>query len=695
MRRLLDHWRIPYLVLIAVVTLFTGYHCLGLKVDRENRSMESDDEELALVDEDFDRLFGEQNSVFVAVRRTGLLSEEGKKRYSDLVAAFARIDGVAEVVSLADTGFGILPFHEDLLISPDRETGGMEIRLEPATEVEDNGEALERIIGEIREVAATHSDDSTRIAVTGLPVEKYESARLVLRDQRLFSPLSFLVLGLILFLITRRIAGTLIPLASAGLTICWTLGLYSFLGLPLNMITSLLPPVIMTISVATTIHLYLEWARGDHGTGNQRILNVLKKLNLPCLFAALTTVIGFLSLLLSQTPAVRTFGVFAALGVSVGYVLGTTFLAVCLSYLHPKPVQTSGAFLSRILEKIAMIPIRHPRKVVGMALILAAVGAVGIPLVKNNTDLIGFLGPKNQLVRDTRFVEEYLTGTGAIELMVSKTDGTAFSEMADFAKVAAFQEKVKALPAVRHVLSPVDLFAAGGSGGPGGMASHLSADQGTVRMTVRCDSMGTRDGARLITDLRAIAAAEMGNAYRLREAGDFNRVIVESNELATSQVKSFGVAITLILLSIGIVFRSFLYLILAILPNVTPLLMTAAIMGFASIDLSTGTAMIASVVIGLAVDDTIHYMAAFRGIFDGGNCDEAIIATTRSSGFAIISTTLTLSAGFWIAIFGSFQPTVYFALLSGLTMWFALAFDLFVLPACLKLVFGRRKALVS
>ena len=114
-------------------------------------------------------------------------------------------------------------------------------------------------------------------------------------------------------------------------------------------------------------------------------------------------------------------------------------------------------------------------------------------------------------------------------------------------------------------------------------------------------------------------------------------------------------------------------------------------MGFFHIALSTGTAMIASVVLGIAVDDTIHYLSAYRRGYDGRSC-RAIRRTTRTTGFALIATTVALSAGFWVAIFGSFQPTVYFALLSGVTMWLALICDMLVLPACLRLAYGEKKA---
>jgi len=205
-------------------------------------------------------------------------------------------------------------------------------------------------------------------------------------------------------------------------------------------------------------------------------------------------------------------------------------------------------------------------------------------------------------------------------------------------------------------------------------------------MTLRCEAIGTDEGEVVIAKVKDTIDGESDAKFTVQVIGEFYRVIIESNQLTSSQIKSFGIALALILCSIGIVFRSIRYMLIAVIPNVVPLLFTAAVMGFADIPLSAGTMMIASVVLGIAVDDTIHYLSAFRRTYRS-SADEAIRHTTAETGFTLIATTIALSLGFLVAIFGSFQPTVYFGLLSGLTMWFALACDLIVLPACLKLSF--------
>ena len=696
---LLERGRAPFLVLVGGLTLFLALHCLHLNVDQDNRSMDADNEDQARIEAEFRAAFQENDSIFVVVSRPELLETEGRRLVRDIVNQFQSIEGVKRVPSLVDTDFAVLPFQTGLLLSDDKKATGIRLILEG---FDDNGQSLTRIIEQVQSIAASHTKDDTRVAVTGLPIQKYEVGRLVQKDQRLFAPLSLLVLGGVLLFITRRLSGMIFPLLVSVITICWTLGIYAWMGHTLNIITSLLPPVIMTLSVATTIHIYLEWLRSHERDNHKRILQAVRHLYKPCLFASLTTAIGFMSLLLSHTPAVRLFGLYAALGVGISFFLGVIGLAVGLSFSKPPPsghYQTTqeGSVLHRMLQITARISVDHPWKIVFVTLLLAAFGVVGLQKIETDTDLLHFLKDDSSLVKDTEFVDQRLAGVSTIELFLKRKDGRPL-ETTNL--IASFQAALRNLTNVRHTLSIVDLLPASTASlqkkgvsltdilAESDFSDYLADGADRTRITVHTDSMGTLKGATLIEEIREAAALTLGDEFTVYPVGGFYRIIVESNQLVASQIKSFAIAITLILLAIGVVFRSFLYTLLSIIPNVVPLLMTAAIMGFAGIALSTGTAMIASVIIGIAVDDTIHYLSAYRRLKNADRV-EALKNTTKSTGFVLLSTTIALSAGFWTAIFGSFQPTIYFAQLSGMTMWFALACDLLVLPAFLRLASPR------
>lgn len=689
---LLQRWRVPFLFAILAVTVWLGWQCLGLRVDHDNRSMNADLADLEAGEARYRELFGESETILVAVTREDLFADTGRNHLKSLAEEFAALEGVAAVRSPVDFDFEVPEHLVGLVVSRDGRTAGLQLMLE---DFSNDPEGLDGLVEGIEGIVARNGGGSTRIAVAGIPLEKHEAARLVLRDQRIFSPLCFVVLGLVLLLVTRHLSGMLLPLGFALLTIVWTLGLYAWSGRTLNMITSLLPPVIMTLSASTTIHLYMEWIHGTETDRLRRITGALRTLFLPCFLASATTVIGFLSLLLSDTPAVRSFGIFAATGVAIAFVVGLAGMAVALSFCriprenhHREGVL--GRALTRLLAGATETAIGHPGKVVLLAILLCGLGISGALRVESNTDLLRFLGPKSRLVQDTRYIDEHLTGTGVIELLVSRGDGGTIANPEDLEKVAAFERAIRTLPRVRHVLGLPDLpLLPGSPPDADGAGSLISEDLGTLRVSVAAESVGTGEGADLVESIRDAARGELGDAYEVAETGAFHRIVAESNHLTASQVKSFGAALGFILLSIGIFFRSFSTMALAILPNVAPLLLAAAIMGYGRIDLSTGTSMIASVMIGIAVDDTIHFLSAFRRNFRG-DVDAAIRTTMSSTGLSLIATTLALSLGFWVAIFGSFQPTVYFALLSGITMWLALAFDLVVLPACLKLAYRRR-----
>ncbi|MDF1825878.1 MAG: MMPL family transporter [Verrucomicrobiales bacterium] len=685
----------PFLLLIGGLTLFFGYHCLHLEVDRDNRSMDADNEVQAALETEFRETFSEGDSIFVAIYDEKLSTASGQERVRQLEAKLGSLDGVESVFSAVDFDFEVPDSQRGILLSEDGNMAGLRLIVET---FDDQGQKRSALIEEIKAIAAEESREGRRVAVTGLPVQKYEVGILVRRDQRVFAPLSLLVLGLVLLFVTRRLSGMLFPLLVSTITICWTLGIYSIVGNTLNMITSLLPPVIMTLSVATTIHIYLDWLHEAEMDNRKRILAAVKNLYRPCLFASLTTAIGFMSLLLSETPAVRLFGMFAALGVGISYLLGVFGIAVGLSFLKPPVTNPDespdhAADAHRVLDFIAGLTVNHPVKIILVALILGVVGVFGMKRIETDTDLLNFLGEKHSLVKDTRFIDEHLAGISRIELFLKKSDGEAIGNLdalIDFEDAIDEAEHVRQSFGFSKLVPEEVVGMIGGAVSLGDVADQIDSNAylgeglDRTRITVFTDSIGTLEGTALIHTIREIAADKLGDTFELGLVGGFYRVIEDSNQLVASQLKSFLLAILLILIAIGIVFRSLTYTFLAFIPNFVPLLLTAAVMGFTGIAMSTGTAMIASVVIGIAVDDTIHYLSAYRKAGHTGRA-AAIRKTTRSTGFVLLATTMALSAGFWVAIFGSFQPTIFFALLAGMTMWFALACDLLALPAFLRL----------
>lgn len=745
MRWLLTRGRVPFLAVIGIVTGILAWHAAHLGVERNNESINARDPQQEATYAELKQAFGNDEDMLLSVTPPALLSSSGLQVVAAITAEIAAMPGVRHVYSLTnaqqlthgDTGAELAPLiaapldsadvadraraalerNPDLtglLISRDRTTAGILVEIEerPA----DNA-YRGRLIDDLRQMIARHSGAQVDLHLTGVSVQKNDVTQYIERDQNLLIPLAVVVLGLVLAAFFRSVAGTALPLVVTGITVAWTLGLYELSGFELNAITSLLPPLLMVLSLAVSIHVYQAWLGEAAHLGDPvaRITFAVGSISTPAFFCTLTTAQGFFSLASSAIPAVFRMGVFAAFGVSVSFLLGMTLIPVCLTYLRKPPAPAAASATHRLmmrgLSAISRIATTRPVTVVGMFTLLSAITALGLPLLHNNTDLVRFLKSSAPLYRDTMFIDQHLTGPFALELMLSRADGGSLADAATIRRMAEFETIALASPDVTTMTSllavmrqihraeapedadalPADDAQLGyelalleSADPPPLVRKLLTADFRRTRLSIRLHAVGTAVSGPLCDRLVAEARRVFGSEYNLMPTGAYYHVVKDSNRLVQEQVGSFGLAIVLVVGAIGLLFRSVSFTIIAMIPNVMPIIWTGGMMGFLGIDLSTGTAMIASAVLGLAVDDTIHYLSHYRRAYRG-DCIAAIAHATEHAGAPVTITSVSLVLGFWVGCLGSFKPTIYFSLLTGITMITGAICDLFVLPACLVL----------
>lgn len=745
---LLSRGRWPALLLLLLSTLVLALFAARVRVEADTRSMVSrQTDQLAAYDRFHDR-FGNDEDLLLSVSRPRLLQADGLSLLADLTERVAAIEGVRQVLSLANArqvaggryGAEAVPLlpppepgedfplrlekalwdnphYDGLLVSADRRTAGLVVEL---SDQRDEVALRGRLIDAVRGLMAEYADRA-ELHLTGVGVQKIDVGRYVQRDQRVILPLVVAVLAALLALVFRRLSGVLLPLLATAVSLVWTMGLYALCGLELNTITSLLPPVIMVLAVSNSVHLYNGWLHLE-GADSRRIESLVAKVEellLPCLFTALTTALGLVSLTVSVVPAVRQFGLFAALGVLIALLISLILVPIGLSFLPvPERRHRQGLGVLRwILQALAGLTVSHPKAIVAVALLLLLGSLGGLPRLRNNTDLVGFLRADAPLAVDTRFIDEHLAGVNALEFMVSRTDGAPLESAGDYAQMAGFEALAREQAPVASVLSILPLLRQLHRAESGGdrldlpandddlryalelielAPDHdlprrlLTADRATARLSVWLHNVGSRAAAEVAATLVSRGGALLGPDYRLVPTGSFYQMVEDSNRLVTDLAVSFALSLGMVMLAILALLRSLRLTLLAMIPNVIPILWTIGLMGWLGIDLSTGTAMIGAVVIGLAVDDTIHYMVHYRRVY-AGDASQAVTITTLRTGRALTIASLVLVLGFWVGCLGSFKPTIYFSLLLGGTLLGALACDLLVLPACLVLGCPTRK----
>jgi len=763
-RTLLARGRLACLLATAALTVVLGLRAVHVGIEHDNESLNAQDPVRQRVYADFKAIFGNDEDLLLTLTHPRLLEPEGLRLVDALTRTIAGWDGVRrvwspvtveelvpgetgaeprpllappwnvpEAAARARLAFERNPDFTGWIVSPDRRTAGFVVQLE---ERPGDDTYRARLIAELRGLATRYAGGDVSLHLTGVPVQKHDVSAYVDRDQRLLLPLAIVVLGVTLAAFFRDWSGVAVPLGVAAATVIWTIGAYAWSGHALNAITSLLPAVLLVVALAASVHVYQAWhaGHGPPGAGGpalpagrtdggvdriERALRAMLAVAVPATLCAVTTAQGFLSLAVSEIPAVRQFGLFAALGVAVAFLVGMTAVPAVLSFLPPPPgaPREEHRFTLRLLDTTSRLATTRPWLVLAVFSAITAVAAAGIPLIRANTDLVGFLRADAPLRRDTAFVDGAFGGTLPLDFVLRRRDGRPLDSLDGARRLAALEDSIRAQPGVATVTSVLALvrqvhraetrgttlalpgderqlraaFDLLDASGHDLVRRFAAPDLRTLRLAVRLRSAGTAESARLVAAIRHDARRILGREYALVPTGALYHVIHDSSRLVREQVTSFATAIVLVVLAIGLLLRSLSLTMVALVPNVMPIVWTGGLMGWAGIELSTGTAMIASAVLGLVVDDTIHYLSYYRRVY-AGDAVTAIQRTTRAVGAPVTVASVSLILGFWVGAFGSFAPTVHFSLLTGLTMITGVVCDLLVLPAALVLLDRRQRA---
>ncbi len=736
--RYLIRWQWVVVVILVSVTGAALYGMTRLSVDPSNARLFPRQGEDALVYQRFLTTFGSDEDILVAFHdpQTSLLSPEGLAAVRHLTQALAELPHVAAVHSLTNaqdmpelrlTPFGVAvprlitderlaPEHiaaiqrnEQVigtLLSADLHTAGI---LVVPDDVGMSASVRESWLAAVRAVAAQHAVHGRQTYVAGTPFERSDVTHYIQRDQGRIIPLVFLVLLGVTYSIYRVKRFAVLSLSCVLLSLIWTMGGVGFVGVPLNVITSLLPAVIMVVSVSVVIHLVNQFIDEveDGASGAEAVENAVGHVGTACFLTSVTNAMGFFSLPVIQAPAIQEFGLFAGLGVLLAFVVTMTFAPLVLLHIGRVPptrwLHLKEGRLEAFLDQLTVWVAAHRRAVFLGVGVLLVVMIPGIWQITEGTDIVRALKQDAPLRVSSEFIDQRLTGVHSLELLVQMPEGDDLTSPVVIRQVLAFSRWLRAQPGVTAVLSPWEPLR--------GVRTELLADDDQLKVLATLLPLGFPLDAWLDTTARALrisARVTSLNSERFLVLADrarqqaahmslqtqvtgTNYLLAQmSRALVHNQVSSLACAAVMILGTITIALRSWKMGLVAAIPNLLPTVMIFGLMGWLGIELSAVTTMIASVALGLFVDDTIHLLYLYRHEKKAGRGTfDAIEYSLHHAGRAVIFTSLILTLGFWAGLLGSFKPTIYFSFLMGLTMLFSVVTELLVTPAAVLTLEGE------
>jgi uncharacterized protein len=761
----------PFWVLAALLALTgaAGYSARNLRFDFNPDAVFSSGNPTVKYAEQFRRDFGDDETViivgFEATGEANVVTPAALTWQAQTVHAFESIPHVLRVESLISMETPRVTFRFPPKISYERIIGEVPVSADTAEVLRDrlaqtempfgslvskdykmaaelvvfdatqqDFAAMEKMVKNVDETLARFPvPNGYRTIVSGLPVLRVGIVRDLGKDQTRLMPLAGILYLITLALVFRSISGSMLPLFAVGQGLIWTFGVMALWGQPLNIVSNILPCMLLINGVSNSIHVltrYSEEAVHPGTTRRDASRRTIRQMLVACLGAFATAAVGFYVLRTASSPVLQEFGTQAAMGLSFLYLTVILTLGALLPFFKAPAFQDSRIWLafSRGLAEIVSRLIRWRWATVGVFVAVALLALWRARTVEINSSALETYDEDNPAIQTLRLLENRLSGLMPLEISLKADQADLFYRPDIYRKVVELQRFAMQQPPVLFSRSYLDYFneinrpfsrEAQTSGQPaeseavddrdierghlflGRVADEMrywefmTHDERRARLLLKMRDVGTRDTLALVATLKAKMAQLFppGSGVETEVTGDAYVDAAGLTEMIHELLTSILTAALVIFGLITILFRSVRIGLITIPPNVIPLVVTFGYMGLRGFDLNAGNVIVFTISLGIAVDNTIHYILRFREEFaKDPDMARATWKTMLGKGQPMCMATFLTVIGLAVLLLSDFVPTRRFAELTIVTLTGALIGALFLLPACVALLWKRPAA---
>ncbi len=640
-----------------------------------------------------------------------------------------------------------LRFYSQQLINPDNGATFLLIAIENKTL---NSDKREQLVPDIQMLGKQFSEvTGVELHYAGIPFVRTVLNEQVRAELQLFLILSVVVTALILLLFFRSWDAVVFPLLIIAIIVVWTMGTLVLLGYEITLLSGLLPPIIVVIGIPNSVYLlnkyHQEYKR--YRDKVQALRAVVEKMGTATLITNVTTAIGFLVLMFTNVPMLEEFGLVAGINILATFVVSIILIPSVFSYL-PAPGDRQLRHLrfkgvDRVITSLDLLVHRHRYRVLIGAGVITLLFLAGFLRLESISYLVDDVPDDSQLKQDLAFFEENFAGIMPLEIVIDTHKKRSVTRLSTLQRVDSLEQFLEKQPAISQPVSAVGLAKAARqayyNNNPDFYALPTRRDQGFIarylknsemadpategndeaisdpsptrllrsfadssgqqlRISLKIADVGSHEIKHLIEEVIEPKAEELfGNSDTEVTVTGTSLLFAKSNAfLIRNLLTSLFIAFCLIAAIMAILFGSVRMILISLIPNLIPLIVTAGIMGLVGIPLKPSTAIIFSIVFGISVDDSIHYLAKYRQEMKLNQffVPLSISKSLRETGTSMIYTSVILFFGFIIFAGSSFGGTQNLGILTSLTLLVAMLTNLTVLPSLL-MVFDDGKKMAA
>lgn len=715
------------LLFIIAVTIAFAWHIPKISFNTTIYDLVIEDLPENINYENFKKIFGSNEIIRVVIKSDDVFDTATFKRIGILADEVKKIDGIQRVVSLPGIKksldisnkwtleeFAVIVENAALfkknLISEDRKTTALTLVLK--------NDALEESV--IRDIQALISNVDKRLTLyqIGIPLVSSALAEFTQKDFINLPVITFLLMAMTLLLIYRNIFYLFLPISCVIILLVWTFGMMALTMVPLSILTMIIPVFLIAVCTAYCLHILSEYLSTLEvsKTSKDAVIKTFSKITFPTILTVMTTIIGLGSLMLNRISAIRQFSIIACFGVASLLIIVLTWLPALMAVtpqgkIKKSPESDSLSLLDRLIEKIIQVNLHHQKTVFSILAVVSIICVFGVFQIRVETNPVGYFKSDTQISKNFHDIYKDLSGSFPINVVMKGNVEDYFETPDHVSSVAKLQQFLETLPGVDKTISFADYMKLVNYTTNRFEKEYYMLPEEEFEVSMLLNSYKTILGEDMLTSFMSpdFSQANILLLTHISSASEFleiRRKILDhvrknfskdlvwdvtgigisisasNHQLTMGQVKSLSLTIFMIFVIMFALFLSTKVGLVAIVPNLFPILINFGIMGWFGIELSMATSLIATIAIGLAVDDTIHYLVRYNYEFRK-DLDEkrALRVTIRHIARPIIFTTLTIIIGFSVLGFSNFQPTAVFGMMMVITMVSALIGDLILLPS--------------